>query len=387
MRILMVHPHDIFLTSEPWTIRIKKFAEELVKLGHEVKLAYFPLPLDRVFEKLEAKTRPGYETIPLNRSRWSFPANVVKLSRLARWAEVVHFQKCFHYAALPSILAAYLQGRPVHYDWDDWEYQIYQFWPPSVVMGWYLNALEQLLPKLADSVSVASQNLYRLCIRTGIDPDRIFEAHVGADLEEFSPARNGNRIREKYHILGPIAVYVGQLHSGQYVDLFIEAARILKGTDICFVIVGGGYDLHRYLEMSRDLTDIGKVIFTGFLQRWEVAQYVAAADVAVACFADNDLTRSKSPLKIAEYLAAGKAIVASRVGEVERMVGDAGVLVKPGDALALAEGIRQLAANPDLRQEMGLRARRRAETEYNWSVPARNLERAYRLITSRNGAA
>ena len=82
----MVHPHDIFLTSEPWTIRIKKFAEELVKLGHAVKLVYFPLPQERVFEKVEAETGAGYETIPLSRSRWSLPANVVKLSRLARWA-------------------------------------------------------------------------------------------------------------------------------------------------------------------------------------------------------------------------------------------------------------------------------------------------------------
>ena len=47
MKILMVHPHDLFSPVEPWTIRVVKFAEELVRKGHEVMIAYFSM------------TRPG----------------------------------------------------------------------------------------------------------------------------------------------------------------------------------------------------------------------------------------------------------------------------------------------------------------------------------------
>lgn len=379
----MVHPHDIYLTSEPWAVRITKIAHEFVKSGHEVKLVYFPLPQDRAFEKVENVPIKDYETIPMDRNRWKILENTLKLHKLTKWADIVHFQKCFPHAALPSLIAGYCSGKPVHYDWDDWEYQIYQFSPPSRIMGWYLYMIEQLLPKLVDTISVASRNLYDLSLKLGIDESRIFEAHIGADLEEFSPHHDGNMIRQKYGILGPIVLYLGQLHSGQYVDLFIDAARQLSWADACFLIVGGGYALDRYLHISKDLTDIGKVIFTGFLYRHEVAQYLAATDIAVACFEDNELTRSKSPLKIAEYMAAGKAIVASNVGEAERMLGGAGLLVKAGDSKALAEGIQRLLSDKKLRDELGKKARKRAEEKYNWRTPTKNLLKAYRLATIR----
>jgi hypothetical protein len=72
--------------------------------------------------------------------------------QLAKWAEVIHFQKCFPYASIPCIIAGYLTGKPIHYNWDDWEYQIYQFCAPSRVMGWYLNTLEKTLPSLVDTI-------------------------------------------------------------------------------------------------------------------------------------------------------------------------------------------------------------------------------------------
>ena len=387
MKILMVHPHDIYLTSEPWTIRIKKIAEEFVKLGHAVKLVYFPLHQDRTFEQVEENRAAGYQTIAYERSRWHLWHNTIKMCRLARWADIVHFQKCFPYAALPSLFAARLCGKPVHYDWDDWEYQIYNHYPPSRVIGWYLNTLERRLPGVVDTISVASANLHQVCVRLGFDPQRIFDSHVGADLAEFSPQIDGRGIRKKFNIHGPIVIYLGQLHSGQYVDLYIEAARVLRDSEACFLIIGGGYDLQRCIQVAGDLVAIGKVIFTGFVGRHEVARYLAAADIAVACFEDNQLTRSKSPLKIAEYMAAGKAIVASKVGEVERMLGGAGLLVPPGDSRALADGIARLLNDRNLRAAMAGKARKRAEEKYNWQTPALNILQAYRLALSQAGTA
>ncbi len=93
--------------------------------------------------------------------------------------------------------------------------------------------------------------------------------------------------------------------------------------------------------------------------------------------------RSKRPLKICEYLAAGKAIVASDVGEVFRMVQGVGELTRPGDVGSLAAGIRKLLADDHLRRELGTRARARAEEKYNWQVTAENLLVAYKRDINR----
>jgi len=45
MKILMIHPHDLFDRAEPWTIRILSIAREFTRMGHSVKLCYFPLSL------------------------------------------------------------------------------------------------------------------------------------------------------------------------------------------------------------------------------------------------------------------------------------------------------------------------------------------------------
>ena len=120
----MVHPHDLFDRSEPWTIRIKSIALKFKEKGHKVKLVYFPLTLN---DKTSPENDFPVEVIPFDRtpSPTAFIANTFKLIRLCRWADIVHFQKCHHYAAVPTVIASYVTGKPLHYDWDDWEEKIW----------------------------------------------------------------------------------------------------------------------------------------------------------------------------------------------------------------------------------------------------------------------
>jgi glycosyltransferase involved in cell wall biosynthesis len=81
-------------------------------------------------------------------------------------------------------------------------------------------------------------------------------------------------------------------------------------------------------------------------------------------------------------MASGKAVVASNVGEVRKMLGGVGLLVPSGDYHALAGGILYLLGHKDLSWKMGLAARKRAENKFNWSFAARNLLAAYAKIAS-----
>jgi glycosyltransferase involved in cell wall biosynthesis len=213
-----------------------------------------------------------------------------------------------------------------------------------------------------------------------VDKDRIFEAHVGADIIKFHPDISGENIRKRYEIDRPLVLYLGQLHGGQYVELFIEtAAKLINDYKkvLSFMIVGDGYQADELKKLTYRLNLNGKLIFIGAVPHDLVPQYIAAADVCVACFQENEVTVCKSPLKIVEYLASGKAIVASNVGEVPNMLGGAGILTKPGDSNSLAIGILKVLQDRSLKNNLERLARERAEKEYNWTVAARNLLKAY----------
>lgn len=379
MKILMVHPHDIFSKEEPWTVRIRSLALEFIKRGHHVRLVYFSLnhcDAGRFF------LWNGIEVFSLSRklSLFNLFKNILFVTKLAGWSDVVHFQKCFYYVALPAIIAGLFRHKHIHYDWDDWEIKIYFYSRgQNYLMGMFLWLLERTAPLLVDTVSVSSERLKKECIKYGLQDKDIFEGHVGADLERFNTRNKGEDVRSKYGINGPLIIYIGQLHGGQYVELFIDAAsKLFKRIPAArFMIVGGGYrldELRRYADCS-GLN--GGLVFTEHVPHDDVPFYIAAADICVACFEKNDITECKSPLKIVEYLASGKPIVASRVGEVERMIGDAGILAEPGDAFSLANGIETLLRDEGLRKDFAVKARDRAENKYNWADTAGSLLRAY----------
>lgn len=385
MRILMVHPHDINSSIEPWTRRIKSFAGELTNRGHQVKLVYFPLSgrsRQRYFSD-------GYEVVPLQRviSPAVFIRNIWKLTELTAWADIVHFQKCHYYSAAPAVIAAYLKGKPLHYDWDDWEEMIwYESWEKGIqsrFIGFSFRIPERLLPVLSDTVSVSSQYLRDLTRKNGARKEDIFLIPVGADLEKFNPGIDGSEVRRRHNIRNSLVLYLGQLHGAQYIDLFIRAANIVlhKNPQLIFMIVGGGFKEDKLKSLAGELGINDRIIFTGSVPQDKVPEYIAAADVCVAPFRETRVTCCKSPLKIAEYMACGKAIVASNVGEIRRMLGGVGVLAQPDDHCALAEGILTiLNGEKELSDNLGKYVRRRAEWTYNWQVAVSKLSAAYEKL-------
>jgi len=381
MNILMLHPHDIYSQSEPWTVRITYLATELVKRSHRVRLVYHLLDPSVGLAEASKRQEFPFDTIPSYRWQFALFAKMRYISELGQWADIIHFQKCFPHVSVPSIYASYKQDKPVHYDWDDWEYGIYNYAPMNRIVGKSIDIFEKVLPKIVDTVSVASDELWKKCRALGVPDHRIFEAHVGADIEKFHPRVDGSEIKKWHNIEGPIVLYLGQLHGAQYAELFLHAAKMLleRGVNTTFMVVGTGERFGELFHLAESLRIAHKIVFTGAVDHNLIPKYIAAADVAVACFEDTEQTRCKSPLKVVEYLATGKAIVASRMGEVTKMLdgGKCGILVEPGNAEQLADGIQKILSDPNLKRDLGIRARRRAEEKYNWGVTANNLLTAY----------
>ena len=176
---------------------------------------------------------------------------------------------------------------------------------------------------------------------------------------------------------------MGQLNGAQYADMFIDVAEhVLKKEDVMFMIIGTGDREPLLIQQVVEHRLSDKIIFTGAVAHEEIPDYLSICDVAVACFEDNEQTRCKSPLKVVEYMACGKAIVANDVGEVKYMLNNCGILVRSGDPQALCNGILDLLNSEEKRKTLERLARKNAEERFAWSVTARNILKAYGVAMS-----
>lgn len=171
--------------------------------------------------------------------------------------------------------------------------------------------------------------------------------------------------------------FVGTLKPWHGVSMLLDALARLRRQDLIYhgLIVGDGPQ-RAVLEdqVAYDPLLRGAVKFTGAVAPEEVPGLLASMDVAVAPYPDLPEFYF-SPLKVYEYMAAGRASVASRIGQLESLIQDGlnGLLCPPGDAIALADAIRRLQSDPVLRARMGVAARAGVLEKHGWDFVARRI--------------
>jgi glycosyltransferase involved in cell wall biosynthesis len=175
----------------------------------------------------------------------------------------------------------------------------------------------------------------------------------------------------------PVVAYAGHLYPWKGVDVLIEALALVP--EVAGRIVGGHpreTDLGRVTALAAARGLGSRVVFTGLLPPHEVAGAIAEADILVLPNTATEVSaRYTSPLKLFEYLAAGRPIVASRLPALAEVLEDGvnALLVAPEDPQALADAIRRLAADPALALRLAARAFADAE-RYSWARRAERLD-------------
>ena len=123
------------------------------------------------------------------------------------------------------------------------------------------------------------------------------------------------------------------------------------------------------------------ILFTGALAQQDVARLVPHFDVALAPYRKLEHSFYFSPLKLFEYMAAGVAVAAPRLGQIAEILrdGETGLLYPDDDSDALARACLRLLDDPELRTRLGTAAAREVRTHYTWT---RNAERVTELAGS-----
>jgi glycosyltransferase involved in cell wall biosynthesis len=175
----------------------------------------------------------------------------------------------------------------------------------------------------------------------------------------------------------PIVTYAGHLYPWKGVDVLVEALAQLPAADGCIV---GGHprepDLARLTALAAARGLGVRVRFTGLVAPGEVAAILDGADILVLPNTATEVSaRYTSPLKLFEYLAAGRPIVASRLPALEEVLvhEENALLVPPGDPAALAAAIARLTRDPGLAVRLARRAFADAE-RYTWARRAERLD-------------
>lgn len=247
-----------------------------------------------------------------------------------------------------------------------------------------IRAIENYNLRMANVIVVVSKALKEDLVGRGIKEEKILINPNGVDIEKFHPNCGGDEIRKKFNledkkIVGFIGTF-GQWHGveelAKAIVLFFEKHREME-PNVRFLLIGNGVLFDKVKAILKQGKCEDKVIFTGLVLQNEAPYYLDACDIFVSPHIPNSDGSQffGSPTKLFEYMAMGKGIVASNLGQIGYILDDGitGRLVEPGNSEQLENGIFELLNNEKLCKKMGLSARKKVIEHYTWGQHVRRI--------------
>ena len=266
----------------------------------------------------------------------------------------------------------------------------------STISGLLMNAFKyfielpivQLVEKFnlknADTIIVVSEELKRILMEMQVPASKIVVYPNGINPKKFNPAIDGSSIREKYKLANrKILGFIGSFGPWHGVVELAEAIVTFFKTypeqqqEVSFLLIGDGLLMPKVKEIIQNSPYGENVILTGTVPQDQAPTYLAACDILLSPHVPNkDGTKFfGSPTKLFEYMAMGKAIIASdleQIGEILEHKNTA-ILVKPRDISALSEAMKLLITSENLATEMGHNARRDVISKFTWDIHVENI--------------
>jgi glycosyltransferase involved in cell wall biosynthesis len=374
MKILMIAPEPFF---EPRGTPFSEYhrIRAMLELGHTVDLVTYPFGKDvampglRLFRCLrppfvhDVRIGPSLAKIPLDAA---IALTTVRRAVSERYDAVHSHEE----GSFIGILLAGLLGIPHLYDMhSSLPQQLGNFaFSKSRLLKGAFSWMERLVIRRSKVVIVICPQLEETV--RGIDPD------VPTVLIENAPGSgdapregSGTRVRSALGLAvdTPIVLYTGTFEAYQGLDLLFAAARVVAAArpDVRFVLAGGRPEqIAQAKEQARAEGVAGSVVFAGQRPSEEIPEYLDAADVLVSPRSHG----TNTPLKIYQYLRSGRPIVATRLLTHTQVLDDDVSFLTPATPEGFASGILHAIADRAHAHEVGVQAKRLAETKYSYEA-------------------
>ena len=217
-----------------------------------------------------------------------------------------------------------------------------------------------------------------------IEAHKLAVLPCAADVDAFSPNHKAEKVRRGLGLTNePVVMWVGGFYPWHDLDLLLESfTQVLqKLPKARLVLVGEGQTRSNVAQKVIRKGLEHAVIMTGAISHTSVPEMVSIAEVAVVPAAPVPASRggTGTPLKLFEYMAAGKAIVATGLNQAAEVIrnGHNGLLVEAGDVEGFSNAMLDLLDDSAKRGRLGQNARQHAVEEYSWERYTRRLEEIY----------
>jgi len=227
--------------------------------------------------------------------------------------------------------------------------------------------LESYTLRRCDVICVINEELKRYAINMGAQSDKVHVVRAGIDTERFNPNVNGNAMRQKIGISNADVVlfFMGWLY--RFSGLREVALELAKLKDECpnfrLLIVGEG-DLYHELQQIKKDYGLKQVILVGRQPYEIIPEYIAASDVCLLPAYNNEVMRNIVPIKMYEYMACGKPVIATRLPGIMKEFGNNGVIYVDKPTEVLMKAIKLYNGNKAIKK-WGAGARNFVE-KYSW---------------------
>jgi glycosyltransferase involved in cell wall biosynthesis len=279
--------------------------------------------------------------------------------------------------------------------------EIRDIWPASIMAvgalkeGWITRALEALegaLYHAADEIVTVGAGYRQHILDRGVPDAKVEVITNGVDTELFVPRAPDEALRARLGLKGKyVLTYAGTVGMAHGLEVLLRTGHRLKERgrdDIVLLVVGDGARRAELEQAARD-QGLSNVVFTGMVDRSQLAAYLASSDACFVHMRDEALFSSVLPSKIFEDAAMEKPIIAGLRGEGSDIIeaADCGIVFAPDDDDALAGAVERLADDPEEGRRLGRNGRRYMLEHYERGRLARDylaiLKRAHAAFEAR----
>lgn len=332
-----------------------------------------------------------YPARPATGGPWSylreFGSALTHMRQLARAVHREHRVDVVHLCNPPDVLFLAVRGlrrrgTRLVFDHHDLVPELYEarFGRPGGAFYRTAVRFERMTFRAADVVISPNESYRQIALsRGGKNEDDVFVVRIAPDIERFRPVAPDPDLRRGSPYL---VVYAGTIGPQDGLDHALRALRELgeRRDDWHAVVAGSGDWRDDAIALARELGLEDRVEFPGHLDDTALVPLLSTADVCLSPEPRNPFNDASTMIKVVEYMALAKPIVAYDLTETRFSAGESALYATPNDPTDFASCIDALLEDEPMRARMGAHGRSRVENELSWERSVESLDQAYRRV-------